>query len=165
MKYQTNPELGPFINAWGCHICCILEKVEKVSGYAYSFTNEAILEVYRQGMADGFIQKEIKDDAGNPVDGCDVLDGVGFFNLAAQYAGIPHRLKSYMHVGVDFCKLEVEEEILKCAYPGHAGFHFMSGNGIKSNPWQGEIEFDPIEGGSHTAKFGDIIEKRILVFA
>ena len=165
MRFQTNPALGPFLNAWGCHVTTILEKVEKKSGYAWSWSDADTVIVYQAGIANGAIQREVKDGAGNPVDGCDVLDGVKFFNLAAEMAGIPDRLKEYAHLPKDYVCQPGEEEILECARDGHPGFHFMSGNGVPDPvTWQNEIEFDPWEGGSMTARVGYIVEKRILRF-
>lgn len=49
---------------------------------------------------------------------------------------------------------------------GSGFIHFVGGNGkivLPPDPWQGEIFWDPISGGSITARRGHIVSKRILV--
>jgi len=163
MKYQTNPELGPFINKWGCHFCSILEKVEKRG--KVKFTNAETVEVYELCMSAWAVQREEKSHDGSPLDGCTVLNGAAVFNIAAKYKGPGIRAKDFRHAPVHYYPAKNEEEILECEYPGHPGVHFMSGTGVKSpGRWQDEIEFDPIEGGSNTAKLGRIKSKRIISF-
>ena len=56
MKFQTNPELGPFINHWGCFFCSILEKVEKSTGWTKHFSNANVVGVTGKegdGLYDG----------------------------------------------------------------------------------------------------------------
>jgi hypothetical protein len=167
MKYQTNKELGPFFNAWGCNIDAHLEKIEKVSKWNYSWSNEGILNVYHESMDKGFVQKEKYDCTGDLLDGCTVLNGIGLFNLAADYAGLNYRCVAYKVETPDYVCKHGEEEILKCQYTAKdenktVHTHFMDGLGSNLNPWNKDIEFDPIEGGSNTAKYGHIVEKHIL---
>ena len=164
MKYQTNPELGPYINAFGCYLCSILEKVEKKSGYTVSFSNEDVLKIYNDSMAQGFISQESKDADGN-LNGCVINDPDLVFNLAATMKGVNVRCLEVSHVDAKVLPNNNEEEILFCKRAGHDGGHFMAGTG-KANPshWQDEIEFDSWEGGSKTAELGWIDSKRILSF-
>lgn len=165
MKFQSNPELGPFLNHWGCNVCSILQKVEKKLGYTFKWTNEQIVEVYKLGIVAGFIQDEVYNKDGSPKDGCDVLDYVGFFNLAAKYANSAWRAKNMRHAEYNYQPLENEEEILELKRDGYAGSHFVTGNNkANQSPWQKEIEYDGIEGGSQCQKLGWIASKRILVF-
>ena len=165
MKYQTNPELGPYINLWGCDICSILSKVEKKSGYTWSWTNDQIVEVYKKGILAKFIQEEVANPDGSPLDGCDVEDYAGFYNLAAEYAGIKSVCVEMRFEDHLYEPLANEEEILELKRANHAGSHFVAGNGNTSpTNLETELEFDPIEGGSITAAQGWIASKRILVF-
>jgi hypothetical protein len=165
MKWQTNKELGPYLNHWGCFIDSILQKVEKKSGYQFKWTNEQIVEIYKHGISAGFIQEEIANPDGTPKDGCDVLDVVGVFNLGADFAGIADRAKSYHYAEHDYQPQDNETEILELKRDGYAGSHYVDGNDkANQTPWQNEIEFDPIEGGSNCARVGWIASKRIFVF-
>jgi hypothetical protein len=163
LKYQTNPQLGPFLNHWGCHICSILCKVEIRGGV--KFTNAEVYAIYQEAIHAGIVQAEIKNELGQPLDGCTVYDGARLFNLAAGFKGVPDRAASYRHENADYVIKSNEEEILELKRSGYLGSHFVSGTGI-SNPdhWQGEIEFDPIEGGSQCGRIGYIASKRILKF-
>lgn len=169
MKYQTNPQLGPFLNHWGCHIHSILEKVEKVSGWNVKFTNENVLTVYYLGMSKGFIQREVFDKNGIPSDGCIILatgkdtHGDEVFNIGAEILGIHYRATEYRYESADYVPKKDEEEILELKRRGYYGSHFVSGTNIVGCNWKKEIEFDPIEGGSNCARDGWIESKRILV--
>src|SRR5574344_1219874 len=162
MKYQTNPELGPFINHWGCFLCSILEKVEKSTGWEKHFSNENIVGIYQHGINAGWITKEVWDGA-TPKDGCFVLDAPSVYNYAAEFLGVRARCSGYKKVDKTYIPARNEEEILCLGRAGYNGSHFVAGTGVAHVPeWQGEIEFDPIEDGSQCAKLGFIKSKRIL---
>jgi hypothetical protein len=162
MKFQTNEELGPFINHWGCFFCSILEKVEKTTGWTKHFSNENIVGIYVEGMRRGWITKEVfKNNV--PDNGCFVLDAPAVFNYAAEQLSISARCTKYSgRVSDKYIPKNGEEEILCLARKGYDGFHFVAGNSKPATPWNGEIEFDPIEGGSNCARLGWIDSKRIL---
>jgi hypothetical protein len=158
MKYQTNEELGVFINKWGCHICSVLCKAEVTSrrfGKYFKFSNSDVGAVYLAGMEKGFIQAEEYKD-GKPFDGCSVLDGARLFNLAASMFDLPVVATRYRWENKDYTPKEGEEELLELKRTGMQGSHFVCGNG------SGGIEFDPIEGGSQAARLGWVESKRIL---
>jgi hypothetical protein len=163
LKYQTNTQLGPFINHWGCHICSILCKVE-IRGKV-KLSNAEVCAIYHEAINAGIVQAEISNELGVPIDGCAVYDGARLFNLAAVAKGVVDRAIDYRHENADYVIKSNEEEILELKRSGYLGSHFVGGTGI-SNPdhWQGEIEFDPIEGGSQCGRIGYIASKRILRF-
>ena len=162
MKFQTNPELGPFINHWGCFFCSILEKVEKSTGWQKHFSNENVVGIYVESMNRGWITKE-EWDGSTPKDGCFVLDAPAVYNYAAEFLGSKFRCTKYSgRVSEKYMPKNGEEEILCLARKGYDGFHFVAGTGKECIPWNGEIEFDPIEGGSKCARLGWIDSKRIL---
>ena len=172
MKYQTNPELGPFLNHWGCHFCCILEKVEIKTNQ--KFSNAEVVAIYQKAMSEGYVQKEVRDHENHPIDGCTILDGdkngAGdgdkIFNLGAELKGSPIRAIGYRWESKDYVIKPNEEEILELKRVGYPGSHFVSGTGVPHPElWQHEIEFDPIEDGSQCARHGWIESKRILSFA
>lgn len=172
MKFQTNPSLGPFLNHWGCHIHSILSKVEKVCGGAAKFSNDDVLTVYFRGMSEGWIQREVFDKEGRPLDGCLVLarsekDGTRscgdlIFNFGAELLGVPFLATGYRKESSEYVPVAGEEEILCLNRKSYSGEHFVSGTGIVGSNWKKEIEFDPIEGGSNCARDGWIASKRIL---
>lgn len=170
MKYQTNKALGPFLNKWGCHIACILQKVEKACGGSKKFTNEDVVTIYKRGIAEGHIQKEEFNPDGTAKIGCLVLDKDGsgasdgefLFNFGAELLGVSVRAKSYRREKADYVPKQGEEEILELKRHGYNGSHFVSGTNIVGSNWKKEIEFDPIEGGSNCARDGWIESKRIL---
>jgi len=164
MKWQTNPELGIFINHWGCFFCCILEKVEKATGWTKHFSNENVVGIYQTGMDSGWITKEVWEKH-SPVDGCFVINAPAVYNYAAQFIGVASKCTGYSKVGKLYIPGKSEEEILCLTRYGYDGMHFVAGTGIAGNPWNNEIEFDPIEGGSLCAKNGFIDSKRILTLA
>lgn len=160
MKYQTNESLGPFINHWGCHICSILEKVEKLSvgiGKPFKFSNSDVGAVYITAMRHGAVQQEITKD-GKPFDGCSVLDGAGLFNIACQMFDLPIEATGYRKETNDYVCKDNEEEVLELKRAGYNGSHFVAGNKY------GGIEFDPIEGGSVCAARGWVESKRVLTW-
>jgi len=162
MKFQTNEELGPFINHWGCFFCSILEKVEKTTGWTKHFSNENVVGIYNEGMKLGYITPE-KWEGRNPVDGCFVLNAPAIFNMAAEMLDTPFRCSGYSgRVSDKYIPKSGEEEILCLTRNGYNGFHFVAGNNRTCIPWNNEIEFDPIEGGSKCAQVGYIDSKRIL---
>jgi hypothetical protein len=163
MIYQTDERLGPYLNHWGCHICSILHKVEKRNKVTFDWTQ--VLAVYKDGMSRGYIQQEVQDVHGNPDDGCSVLDGKALYNLAAQYKGISELAGAYSHQESSYVPAPNDEEILELKREGYNGSHFVAGNGHTGDTMQSEIEFDPIEGGSHCARDGFINTKRIITFA
>lgn len=164
MKYQTNESLGPFINGWGCNFCCILEKVEvtsKRNGKYFKFSNSDVTAMYAAAIKRGYLSPEVRDDDGNPKDGCVVYDGPAIFNMCAEMFNLPVWCESMTHAEADYMPKQGEEEILELRRPRHEGSHFVSGNGVTVGFLRDEIEFDPIEGGSNSARLGYIFSKRI----
>jgi hypothetical protein len=165
MKWQNQPQFSLYIQHWYCNVFSHLEKVEKRSGWKYSWTNDGINDISQKAIDAGFVQKNIANLDGTPKDGGDVLNYVGLFNLAAEYAGISDRAVSMHFSEHDYQPLPNEEEILELKRDGYAGSHFTAGNNVANQtPWNKEIEFDSIMGGSQCAKLGWIASKRILVF-
>ena len=171
MKYQTNPELGPFINEWGCFFTSGLEKVEKSTGWTKHFSNPNVVGIYQYCMEqtfryyDGTIKPWISAeewDGSKPKNGCFIWNLPAVYNYAAEFLGSHYRCTGYKKVDKLYVPKRNEEEILCLGRDGYNGTHFVSGTGVKETPWQGEIEFDPIEGGSQCAKKGFIESKRIL---
>jgi hypothetical protein len=171
MKYQTNPELGQYLNHWGCYIISILEKVEKANP-GFKFSNSDIDKVYITAMRHGYVSLEVNRN-GNPFDGCTVQnytpdqkwDGhgtVGIFNTACDMFGLKNRCISSRHESKNYIPISGEEEILELKRDKYKGSHFVDGNGKANVHLLDEIEFDPIEGGSQCAKLGWIDSKRIL---
>ena len=163
MKYQTNPSHGPFINHWGCNLCCIMEKVEVTSaryGRPFKFSNSDVGGVYLTAIRHGIVQKEVRSEDGEPLDGCAVYNGKALFNLCAEMFSLPVECVEMQTEGKYYQPKPNEEEILELKRKGMDGSHFVSGNG-KSGVLADEIEFDPIEGGSRCAKEGWIESKRI----
>lgn len=162
MKFQTNEELGPFINLWGCFFCSILEKVEKSTGWTQHFSNENVVGIYVESMRRGWITKE-EWNGTIPKDGCFVLNAPAVYNYAAQALESHLRCKGYRKTDKLYIPRAGEEEILELGRTGYNGSHFVDGTGAAHVPdWNKEIEFDPVEGGSQCAKVGFIKSKRIL---
>jgi len=162
MKFQTNPELGLFINHWGCFFCSILEKVEKSTGWQKHFSNANVVGIYTVCMNMGWITKE-EWDGSTPKDGCFVLDALAVYNYAAEQFGSVWRCTKYRKMDKLYLPYAGEEELLELGRNGYNGSHFVAGTGVIHSPdWRDEIEFDPIEGGSQCAKVGFIKSKRIL---
>jgi len=162
MKFQTNEELGPFINHWGCFFCSILEKVEKATEWTQHFSNPAVVAIYVEGMKRGWITQEVWEND-KPKDGCFVLDAPAVYNYAAEQLGGKWRCTGNRKVDKLYLPYAGEEEILELGRAGYNGSHFVAGTGVIHSPdWRDEIEFDPIEGGSQCAKLGFIKSKRIL---
>ena len=162
MKYQTNPELGPFINHWGCFFCSILEKVEKSTGWVLRFSNPMVVAIYAGCIERGWISKEQWKN-GQPFDGCWVLDAPAVYNYAAEQLGSTWRCKSYHKADKTYIPYANQEELLELGRSGYDGSHFVAGTGVAHVPdWNKEIEFDPIEAGSQCARIGFIKSKRIL---
>jgi len=173
MKWQTNDPLGPFINNWGCFFHSDLEKVEKTLNWQHRFTNEQILEIYHYGMshtfryADGttkpWISPEVYSGGGIPLDGCFIWNAPGIFNIGAEMLGSKARCAKYSGcISAKYLPKRNEEELLCLERHGYDGSHFVAGTNKPGIPWQNEIEFDPIEGGSNCARLGWIDSKRIL---
>jgi hypothetical protein len=173
MKWQTNEPLGPFINEWGCFLHFLLEKVEKSTGWTKHFSNEDIVNlyvacmrktfVYKDGTTKPWISPEVWKN-GKPADGCFVWNAKGVYNAAAEFLGSDYRCVKYVGwKNKNYIPQKNEEEGLCLKRQGYSGVHFVAGTGIASIPWQKEIEFDPVEGGSLCAKYGWIDSKRILV--
>jgi len=166
MIFQTNKKLGPYLNKWGCFFCSILQKVEKVSGV--SFSENDTLTIYTKAMASGAISAEIKDDPDTPqdeMDGVTILQPAVVFNIAAAYAKVKSRCVGCAWSDPSVVPFLHQEEIIELKRHDKKGSHFVSGTGrspTPGRPWQDEIEFDPIEGGSVAAKLGYIASKRIL---
>lgn len=163
MKYQTNPELGPFINHWGCLFCSILEKAEKSIDWERKFSNADVVEVYKKCISLGFISKEVTNDNGVPIGGCWVINAPEVFNTAVEKLGGVMKCTGYRKVESSYVPKLHEEEILCLARKGYGGNHFVSGNGKVFSSLKDEIEFDPWEGGSRCAREGYIDSKRILI--
>jgi hypothetical protein len=162
LKYQTNPELGPFLNKWGCFHNSILCKLEK-HAKGYRFTNDDVRRVYITAMRHGVVQEEAFDGKGKPLDGCDILDHMELYNLAAVMFGIRSRCVEYRVEKPDYHTKPNEEEILELKRNGLKGSHFVCGNGSFGVPVKARVEFDPIEGGSNCARDGWIESIRIMV--
>jgi hypothetical protein len=164
MKYQTNESLGPFINQWGCFLMCILEKVEIFSP-GFKFSNSDVCAIYTEGMRRGYIQAEVFDEYKRPKDGCDILNQCGVFNLAAIMFNLRVRCIDYRIEKSTYIPVGNETEILELKRIGHKCSHFVSGNGNSGVNLKAELEFDPIEGGSITARDGWIETKRIFLIS
>ena len=161
MKWQTNKELGVFINKWGCNFISILEKVEKAGKWKLHFSNELVHDIYKECILKRYISAEVWQGK-EPVDGCTILYYQGVYNLAAEKLGVKSKCINVRKEPASYNPKRHEEEILELGRNGYNGSHFVSGTGEKGNPWQTEIEFDPIEGGSTCARLGFIKSKRIL---
>lgn len=137
-----------------------MEKVEKASaryGKPFKFSNSDVGGVYLTAMRHGIIQKEVRSEDGEPLDGCTVYNGKALFNLCADMFSLPVECTDMRTESKGYKPKPSEEEILELKRDGMKGSHFVSGNG------RGGIEFDPIEGGSVTARLGWIESKRIYV--
>ncbi len=165
VPYQTSPELGVFINKWGCNfmsICYLAAVFIKKS-----IPVAEVLRVYQVSMKLGYLQKEVIGPTGQPEDGCEVHNYIEIFRL---FGG---KCKAFKSEGMSYVPREGELEILRCRRAGHAGYHFMAGNGVPDQTrWQNEIAFDPIEShfdgtntihGSWTQFDGEIVDKRIII--
>lgn len=166
MIYQTNPKLGLYLNRWGCYFCSILQKVEKHSGV--KLTEYQALTIYTKAMAAGAVSLEVHDDPStkaDETDGVTILQPAVVFNIAAAEVGSKCRCRGARKEPAEVLPGPGETEILELRRHDKPGQHFVSGTGAKpkpGRPWQDEIEFDPIEGGSNSAKVGYIASKRIL---
>ncbi len=160
MKFQTNPELGLFINHWGCFYCSILEKVEKSTKWTRHFSNDDVVKVYKDCIASGMISPEQWKN-NKPSDGCFVYNAPGVYNYAAKFLESKARCTGYKKVNKNYKPLSGEEEILCLNRKGYNGSHFVAGTNV-AGILKEEIEFDPIEYGSNCAKRGFIQSKRIL---
>lgn len=154
--------MGPFLNKWGCFHNSILCKLEKHAG-GRRFTNDEVRWIYFQGIQNRFIQEELFDSHGKPLDGCDILDQKGFYNFAAKMFGIKSRCIEYRYEPATYQTKKDEEEILELKRNGVRGSHFVCGNGSFGVPVKARIEFDPIEGGSNSARDGWVESVRIFV--
>lgn len=163
MIHQTDKELGPYINKWGCFLMAIIQKVEK-NGNGYTFSARDILKIYENAMRHELVRREVADKDGNPKGGCYILKQQMLYNMAAEMYGFNTRCLSYKKEDASYIPdtTKGEEEILELKRDGMAGSHFVSGNGKKSKTVIGRIEFDPIAGGSVTARRGWIESIRIF---
>lgn len=163
MIHQTDKELGPYINKWGCFLISILRLVEKNSN-GYTFSARDILKIYENAMRHELVSREVADEDGKPKDGCTILEHRGLYNMTAEMYGFRTRCLSYRKEDSDYIPdvTKGEEEILELKRDGMAGSHFVTGNGKKSKTVIGRIEFDPIAGGSVTARLGWIESVRIF---
>jgi len=89
VKIPNKSRTWPLLEPLGMSFCCILEKVEQKTGL--KFSNAEVVAVYQQAMHIGIVQKEVFDHEGHPIDGCDILNGVAVFNLAAKLKSSPIR--------------------------------------------------------------------------
>lgn len=163
MIHQTDKELGPYINKWGCFLISILRLVEK-NGTGYTFRAHDILKIYKNAMRHELVGREVADKDGNPKGGCYILKQRGLYNMAAEMYGFNTRCLSYRKEDADYIPdiTKSEEEILELKRDGMSGSHFVTGNGKKSKTVIGRIEFDPISGGSVTARRGWIDSVRVF---
>jgi hypothetical protein len=127
------------------------------------FSNDEVKWIYFQGMQNRFIQQELFTNDGKPLDGGYILDQKGFYNFAAQMFGIKSRCVEYRREPVSYKTKPGEEEILELKRSGVKGSHFVCGNGSFGVPLKARIEFDPIEGGSKSARDGWIESVRVFV--
>ena len=114
-------------------------------------------------MQNRFIQQELFTNDGKPFDGGYVLEQKGFYNFAAQMFGIKSRCVEYRWEPASYKIKQGEEEILELKRNGVKGSHFVCGNGSFGVPLKARIEFDPIEGGSNSARDGWIESVRVFV--
>ena len=163
MIHQTDKELGLYINKWGCFLISILRLVEK-NGNGYTFSAHDILKIYENAMRHELVGREVADEDGNPKGGCYILKQQMLYNMAAEMYGFKTRCLSYRREKPDYIPdiTKGEEEILELKRDGMSGSHFVTGNGKKSKTLIGRIEFDPIAGGSVTARRGWIESVRIF---
>jgi hypothetical protein len=159
--HQTDKELGPYINKWGCFLISILRLVEK-NGTGYTFRAHDILKIYENAMRHELVSREVKDSDGSPKDGCTILEQRGLYNMAAEMYGFNTRCLNYYWRPADYQKQTGEDEILELKRSGVKGSHFVTGNGSFGVPVLNRIEFDPIAGGSVTARRGWIESIRIF---
>ncbi len=161
MIHQTDRALGAYINKWGCFLISILRLVEKNSN-GYTFQARDILKIYENAMRHELVSREVKDSDGNPKSGCYILNQRGLYNMATEMYGFNTRCLNYYWRPADYQKQTGEDEILELKRDGMAGSHFVTGNGSFGVPVLNRIEFDPIAGGSITARLGWIKSVRIF---
>ena len=112
--------------------------------------------MYERAKQIGVVQKEVFSEDGEPLDGCTVYNGKALFNLCAAMFDLPVHCESFRLEPATYVVKKGEEEILELRREGKTGSHFVSGDN------SGGIEFDPIEGGSQSARVGWVASKRIL---
>lgn len=161
MIHQTDKELGPYINKWGCFLISILRLVEKNSN-GYTFSARDILKIYENAMRHELVSREVADEDGSAKSGCYILKQRGLYNMAAEMYGFNTRCLNYYWRPANYQKQTGEDEILELKRDGMAGSHFVTGNGSFGVPVLNRIEFDPIAGGSVTARRGWIKSIRIF---
>ena len=140
-----------------------MEKVEVTSaryGRPFKFSNSDVGGVYLTAMRHGIVQKEVRTEDGELLDGCTVYNGKALFNLCAEMFSLPVECTDVRTEAKDYKPKSGEEEILRLERKNMEGAHFVSGNG-RVGLLAKEIEFDPIEDGSRCAKEGWIESKRI----
>ncbi len=150
MLYQTDDRLNKYINEFGCLFCSVLFKVEKRTRPTNPFSADEILAIYNSGMANGVIGPEKSDGQGNPVDGCYINDLNALLNLAgagnASFDVNPGSGDIFWPVGSGVMH---NEECIQRWHNPRTGFtHFVCG------AQTGDVEWDPIEGGSVTVREG-----------
>jgi hypothetical protein len=146
MIFQTNPKLGSVINHFGCYMCSQLYLVEKYS--KIPMTVEGVMTIYNTAIKTVFDPKTKKMVIG---DECFVNDAQSLLKLAGG-----KNLKALGTKPASYIPTKDEVEIL-CMYNPKTDFtHFVVGNG------QSKVEFDPIGGGSRTAREGYVKSKRIF---
>lgn len=166
MLYQTNPKFGLYLNRWGCYFFSLLQKVTCHGGVEIS--EAQALTIYTKSMTAGAISLEIHDDPTtkqDETDGVTILQPAVVFNIAASEVGAQCRCRGVRKEPADVLPGPGEDEILELRKHDRPGQHFVAGTGVNpkpGRPWQDEIEFDPIEGGSNSAKIGYIASKRIM---
>ena len=142
----------------------IMEKVEVTSarfGKPFKFSNSDVGGVYERAKQTGIVQKEVFSEDGEPLDGCTVYNGKALFNLCAAMFDLPVHCESFRLEPATYVVKKGEEEILELRREGKTGSHFVSGTG-KPGSLPDIVEFDPIEGGSQSARVGWVASKRIL---
>ena len=182
MLYQTDPLLNPNDTLWfhfGCRASLPFFWAEQQLGT--KFDNKQILS-YR-AIAE---QTPLKSDPKKMLLGSQIFvnSETQLFQLIGGKGYYRNDCKNGVNGNsnwfpADYVPLENEREDL-CLYnpnseklddkgnkiPGSGFFHFVAGTGkiiSAPSPWQGEVLWDPISGGSVTARQGFIHSKRILV--
>ena len=138
MVYQTDTPLGNVINHFGCYFCSILYFIEKFVGI--QMTDDSVLQIYNSCVANGIIGNE-----------CFINDSDKLMNFVAPGFAVSKGKQDPTY------QLQQNEFEVLCMYNPKTDFtHFIAGDG------NGNVEFDPIQGGSRTAREGYVKSLRIF---
>jgi hypothetical protein len=148
MLLQSEKDLGPYVNKYGCYMMSIL--FHAMMARRKPMTASEVIAIYVSAKASGLIGPEKADKDGHPIDGCYVNDPAMLYHVA----GGGHVLIKKVD-GLYQCKAD-EREILAWFNARTNFTHFTAGNG------SGVCVYDPL-GQSITRSEGVIISKRILV--